>query len=137
MRSLLQGLWNFTTKPTIFRQLIVDNESSEEAMNVRSMTEEQRVLFVEAMQAENLDASQQGAIEKALTSHLSVIHGPPGTGKTSSLVALLSLLDNDSFRFDADDERAKPSEKRRNQTVIMAPSNIAVDTVVARLVKQK
>lgn len=82
LRTLLHALWKFTTRPTLFRRLIVDNELNEKAKNVRSITEEQREVFVKAMQAEKLDVSQQGAIEKALMSHFCVIHGPPGTGKT-------------------------------------------------------
>ncbi len=41
----------------------------------------------------NLNPSQLLAVENCLTSqHLSIIHGPPGTGKTTTLVALIKEL---------------------------------------------
>ena len=56
-------------------------------------------------------------------------------GKLALLVALLDLLEDPIFSFSGNDEGAKSSDEKRKQTVIMAPSNIAVDTVVVRLVK--
>ncbi|KAJ9077416.1 hypothetical protein DSO57_1016871 [Entomophthora muscae] len=41
----------------------------------------------------SLNPSQQGAVSNALSAHLvSLIHGPPGTGKTQTLVELINQL---------------------------------------------
>lgn len=65
-----------------------------------------------------LNESQQEAVNIALScSKIGIIHGPPGTGKTSTLVELImqSVLLN-------------------QRILISAPSNIAVDTILMRLV---
>ena len=63
-----------------------------------------------------LNDSQVNAIEMALSAmDFAIIHGPPGTGKTTTLVALLSQL----TRFE------KP-------VLVCAPSNAAVDLLTER-----
>jgi superfamily I DNA and/or RNA helicase len=64
-----------------------------------------------------LNASQCGAINCALSAPpITIVHGPPGTGKTSTLTELILQAVN------------------RNQKVLVcAPSNIAVDTILGRL----
>ncbi len=65
-----------------------------------------------------LNDSQIMAIQKALSSpKVSVIHGPPGTGKTTTLVELI--------------EKICATE---NQLLVCAPSNTAVDLIVEKLV---
>jgi len=66
---------------------------------------------------DSLDSSQQSAISFSLnTPTLSLIHGPPGTGKTTALVELLLL-----------------SVATRKKILVCAPSNVAVDNLVTRL----
>lgn len=65
-----------------------------------------------------LNSSQQNAIKFALISPFTIVHGPPGTGKTSTLVEyIIQHLD------------MYPTKR----ILITAPSNIAADTIIERL----
>ncbi|OQO06722.1 hypothetical protein B0A48_08509 [Cryoendolithus antarcticus] len=66
---------------------------------------------------EPLNPSQRQAVYHALSSReISIIHGPPGTGKTQTLIVLIQLL------------------LQENQRVLVCgPSNISVDNLVERL----
>ena len=83
---------------------------------------EQPAIFHEADEYAPLDISlnktQQQAVQFALTaSDIAIIHGPPGTGKTTTLVELMRQI------------------VRRGETVLaVAPSNLAVDNMLERLV---
>jgi DNA polymerase alpha-associated DNA helicase A len=66
----------------------------------------------------NLNESQKKAIEFALVSPLTIIHGPPGTGKTSTLIEYII-------------QHLKIYPTKR--ILITAPSNIAADTIIERL----
>ena len=64
-----------------------------------------------------LNASQQAAVRAILETDLvTVIHGPPGTGKTTTLVAAISQL-----------------VEKENTVLVTAPSNIAADLLTERL----
>ena len=65
-----------------------------------------------------LNASQQQAVRKILSARdLAIVHGPPGTGKTTTLVqAILALIERD-----------------RQQILVVAPSNTAVDLLSEKL----
>jgi len=66
----------------------------------------------------NLNESQVEAIECALGSkHVALIHGPPGTGKTTAVVELI-----------------KQAVLRKQKVLVTAPSNVAVDNVLEKLV---
>ncbi len=65
-----------------------------------------------------LNESQQDAVKKIVSAnHLAIIHGPPGTGKTTTIIqAIKSLL------------------KHNNQKIlVVAPSNTAVDLLTEKL----
>lgn len=66
----------------------------------------------------NLNESQSGAVEKILQANeLAIVHGPPGTGKTTTLVqAIKALVHQD-----------------RKQILVVAPSNTAVDLLSEKL----
>lgn len=65
-----------------------------------------------------LNASQQLAVAGMLGSeHLSIIHGPPGTGKTTTLVAGIKAL----------------IQQNEPQILVVAPSNTAVDLLSEKL----
>ncbi|RKF65407.1 DNA polymerase alpha-associated DNA helicase A [Golovinomyces cichoracearum] len=70
---------------------------------------------------ERLNDSQKEAVRFALGSPtVALIHGPPGTGKTHTLIELiLQML------------------KRQKRVLVCGPSNISVDNIVERLVPHK
>jgi len=65
-----------------------------------------------------LNASQQSAVNKILSANdLAIVHGPPGTGKTTTLVqAIKALIKQD-----------------QQQILVVAPSNTAVDLLSEKL----
>jgi hypothetical protein len=65
----------------------------------------------------SLNPSQQQAIGFALSAKdLAIIHGPPGTGKTTAVVELI-----------------RQAIRRGERVLVCAPSNLAVDNVLERL----
>lgn len=68
-----------------------------------------------------LDASQRAAVTHCLTAaDLALVHGPPGTGKTTAVV-----------------EYVLQEAARGARVLLCAASNVAVDTVVERLAEQQ
>ncbi|XP_064637243.1 DNA-binding protein SMUBP-2-like isoform X2 [Lineus longissimus] len=66
---------------------------------------------------ENLDASQREAVKFALNqSDVAIIHGPPGTGKTTTVIEII-----------------RQAISLKMKVLACAPSNIAVDNLVERL----
>lgn len=69
----------------------------------------------------NLNETQRHAVAHALAqSDIAVIHGPPGTGKTTTVVELIVQ-----------------HVRQGRKILACAPSNIAVDNIVERLVRYK
>ncbi|NPA14219.1 MAG: IGHMBP2 family helicase [Aquificae bacterium] len=70
---------------------------------------------------ENLNQYQLEAVKKALGSNpLFLIHGPPGTGKTTTLVEIIEQL----------------VKNEKKQVLATADSNTAVDNLMERLIKR-
>ncbi|KAL4946047.1 hypothetical protein BDV06DRAFT_218754 [Aspergillus oleicola] len=68
-----------------------------------------------------LNDSQKEAIRFALASRdIALIHGPPGTGKTHTLIELITQM-----------------VKRNKRVLVCGPSNISVDNIVERLAPNK
>jgi superfamily I DNA and/or RNA helicase len=75
-----------------------------------------------------LSESQQRAVAFVLGSpQLALIHGPPGTGKTTTLVEIVLQLLQRTAKVSAD---GQPLARR---VLVTAPSNVAVDNLVERL----
>lgn len=66
----------------------------------------------------SLNDSQKSAIEFSLNNEISIIHGPPGTGKTYTLIELIQQL-----------------VAKGERVLVCGPSNISVDTILERLSK--
>ena len=66
----------------------------------------------------NLDKSQKHAVEFALKQKdISIVHGPPGTGKTTTVVEIILQ-----------------SIKAGSKILVCAPSNVAVDNILVKLI---
>ena len=69
----------------------------------------------------HLNSSQRDAVKfSLLQKELAVIHGPPGTGKTTTVVEVVTL-----------------AVKSGLKVLCCAPSNIAVDNLLERLVRNR
>ncbi|SDL75843.1 AAA domain-containing protein [Pedobacter antarcticus] len=92
-----------------------------ESKLIQVLTGEQKPVFHNggnAFDSDALNASQQEAVNKILgAAQLSIIHGPPGTGKTTTLVAAIQALLNQD----------------EGQILVVAPSNTAVDLLSEKL----
>ena len=68
-----------------------------------------------------LNASQQAAVDKILAADdLAIVHGPPGTGKTTTLVQAIKAL----------------LQQGEKQILVVAPSNTAVDLLSEKLSRE-
>ena len=69
----------------------------------------------------DLNNSQHQAINHILTNNaVTILHGPPGTGKTTTLIAAVQAL----------------LKNRKEQILLVAPSNTAVDLLTQRLAQK-
>lgn len=96
-------------------------EKKEEGKLTRILTGEQQPSFnttVTSFQTTKLNAQQQEAVNKILSANdLAIVHGPPGTGKTTTLVQAIKAL----------------AQQERAQILVVAPSNAAVDLISEKL----
>ncbi|MFC3563402.1 AAA domain-containing protein [Pedobacter jamesrossensis] len=68
--------------------------------------------------SEKLNVSQQNAVTNILSANqLAIVHGPPGTGKTTTLVQAIKAL----------------SKQENQKILVVAPSNTAVDLLTEKL----
>ncbi len=74
--------------------------------------------LTEVFRYNKLNESQNQAVDKILSANeLAIVHGPPGTGKTTTLIqAILALIKQD-----------------KKQILVCAPSNTAVDLLAEKL----
>ena len=96
-------------------------EKKEEGKLTRILTGEQQPSFnttTTSFQTTRLNAQQQEAVNKILSANdLAIVHGPPGTGKTTTLVQAIKAL----------------TQQERAQILVVAPSNAAVDLISEKL----
>ena len=137
-KAAMQSLRDTAARQLLGLQLGVDNTSFKvmtEALHEAERTENERVLRVRDVLLGNrrptfrqlpslsfpwLNASQQQAIQRVVEAgEVAIIHGPPGTGKTTTLVeAVIETL------------------QRETQVLVCAPSNAAVDWISEQLVRR-
>jgi ATP-dependent RNA/DNA helicase IGHMBP2 len=71
-----------------------------------------------SINSNSLNASQLKAVQNVLNANeLAIIHGPPGTGKTTTLVQAIKAV----------------VQQQKQQVMVVAPSNTAVDTLAQKL----
>ncbi len=103
------------------KQAAILLKNNENAQLIKILTGSQPATFAlekNVFSASHLNASQQAAVNKILAAEsLAVVHGPPGTGKTTTLVQAIKAL-------------YKSSQK---QILVVAPSNTAVDLLSEKL----
>ena len=96
-------------------------EKTEEGRIIRILTGEKAPTFQDHLPSVTipaLNASQQAAVNKILAANeLAIVHGPPGTGKTTTLVQAIKAL----------------MKQERQQILVVAPSNTAVDLLSEKL----
>jgi superfamily I DNA and/or RNA helicase len=111
---------SYTEMFSALRQAAGLTEKREEGRLVRVLTGQEDPKFGEiaAAPSARLNASQQDAVEKILAAEdLAIVHGPPGTGKTTTLVQAIVAL----------------SVRDKGPVLVVAPSNTAVDLLSERL----
>jgi ATP-dependent RNA/DNA helicase IGHMBP2 len=100
-------------------------EKHGEGLLVRILTGEKKPGFHPKVEAHllqpylhPLNSTQQKAVEKIIAANeLAIVHGPPGTGKTTTLVQAIKCL----------------VQQEHEQVLVVAPSNAAVDLLTEKL----
>ncbi|MFO1054453.1 MAG: IGHMBP2 family helicase [Planctomycetota bacterium] len=112
MTAALRGLLGDTRGPSrALREFVFGDE--ERALRVALPTAPREPRWLDT----SLDESQRAAVAFALAAEpVALIHGPPGTGKTTAVVELI-----------------RQAVARGDKVLACAPSNIAVDNLVERL----
>ena len=117
-RSKLYRLDLFVNDITFKRMLKALSEVENEKCKVKSFCEillgKKKLEVVEVDErSEILNESQNVALKKAINSEIFLIHGPPGTGKTTTLAEVI--------------------KKQKNQKILVtADSNVAVDNLLEK-----
>ncbi len=102
------------------KQASVLAEKEKEGSLVKIITGEKQPVFHhrDSETFSGLNHSQNEAVNKILTANdLAIVHGPPGTGKTSTLVRAITAI----------------ARKEPQQILVVAPSNTAVDLLSEKL----
>lgn len=112
MKKALQELENNKANYQLFQQLHDSNASRE---NIQ-----QHTTTLTQFRNKGLNESQQQAVTAILNNeHVSIVHGPPGTGKTTTLIeAIVQLV------------------QKGEKVLVSAPSNTAVDHLAKGLLQQ-
>jgi ATP-dependent RNA/DNA helicase IGHMBP2 len=111
---------SYTEMEGALRQATAAAEKGEKSQLIKVLTGEKAPSFhpVPLPPLPGLNEAQQAAVAKiTAASELAIVHGPPGTGKTTTLVQAIKVLVQ---------ERGKP-------ILVVAPSNAAVDLLSEKL----
>jgi len=99
----------------------LNEKEGEESRLLKTLTGQRPPTFYEGLPLvtiSSLNASQRAAVNKIIAANeLAVVHGPPGTGKTTTLVQAIKAL----------------VAKDHKQILVVAPSNTAVDLLSEKL----
>src|SRR6185436_1900243 len=112
MKKVLNELENNKQLFKLFEQLHDDSPTTIDAASIKNISINFR--------NDKLNESQQQAIKAILQNEqISIVHGPPGTGKTTTLIeAIIQLI------------------RKGEKVLVSAPSNTAVDHIAKGLIKQ-
>lgn len=112
---------SYAEMETALRLAPIVAEKKEEGSLIQILTGAKKPTFhsvVAQHTATWLNKTQQEAIQKIMAANeLAIVHGPPGTGKTTTLVQAIKAL----------------IEQERQQILVVAPSNAAVDLLSEKL----
>jgi hypothetical protein len=114
------GLYNLTRSeedvvcPNLQKLIVTERLDEEETRNLNRVDSDKdyRRFLSRVTRKYGLNASQEQAVESTVTKRLSLIHGPPGTGKTKTCVAVVVL-----------------QQELHGHLYACAPSNLAADTL--------
>ena len=98
-------------------------EKKDEGSLIRVLTGNKEAAFHNSFQFsdQKLNAKQQEAVSKILSAEsLAIVHGPPGTGKTTTLVRAIKAI----------------IKEEKEKILVVAPSNAAVDLLSEKLSEQ-
>jgi ATP-dependent RNA/DNA helicase IGHMBP2 len=112
MKTALQNLPHQKEMFSLFERLHVTSDNEKKQIEL----EEQSLDF----KNKNLNESQQQAVKAIVQNKdMAIVHGPPGTGKTTTLIeAIIQLI------------------KVEEKILVSAPSNTAVDNIAKGLIQQ-
>jgi ATP-dependent RNA/DNA helicase IGHMBP2 len=112
MKTALQNLPHQKEMFALFERLHATSDNEKKQINL----EEQSLDF----KNKNLNESQQQAVKAIVQNKdITIVHGPPGTGKTTALIeAIIQLI------------------KAEEKILVSAPSNTAVDNIAKGLIQQ-
>lgn len=113
--DLLENVYDDTTHPSygLVKTLFADSEPRFEP-HVKLSSEVEKAM-------RRLNDDQKQAVLSAISAkELAVIHGPPGTGKTHTLISYITA-----------------EVLRGSRVLVTAPSNVAIDNIAERLAKEE
>ena len=112
MKKVLNGLENNKSLFKLFEQLHDDNPTTVDPATIKNIPV--------GFRNQRLNESQQQAVRAILqTEQITIVHGPPGTGKTTTLIeGIIQLI------------------KKGEKVLVAAPSNTAVDNIAKGLIQQ-
>lgn len=112
MKKILEELENNKPLFKLFEQFHDDQPTKIDPATIKNIPVD--------FQNKNLNESQQQAVKAILQNELvTIVHGPPGTGKTTTLIEAIIQLIN-----------------RGEKILVSAPSNTAVDNIAKGLLQQ-